>query len=617
MCGIVGAAIFGPKLVDKSEELARQRSMTYLVTRLLQETKVRGEDATGIATLFRSGLYTGLKMGVDSEVFTTRYGTGEEDYEGYLRRWILNTSPAAMCIGHCRKSSVGGNWDNKNNHPIRVRDTIGVHNGTLKNHNQIFQQLKAKRDGTVDSEAIIRLLNHYSQNGSEPFTTKMVDEVARRLEGTFAVLAFNGNNPFQLVTFRDGRPIEYALIRPLGMLLIASELKFLKRVLMEYNNMGRLYAYKGFKPITASDVEFDALRHNGQAIFDLTREITEHTKIAELCEIDTLPVMKVWKVGTKPPEATVVHTTSVTTTEKFGGKSVTYPAHHNTAAKSVKQLGNLKDKAGFIWIKALKEYRQTTDADIEEDKKTFDLDIEMPTTDAMVVSTFINGKEVTGKLKETDDVETLVTSPVPVKDLSPATKAVVKASTNETVKTVDMAIDPQALEEADRASKLLPTLENDEDVQTILEIADLKSLQALPLPALCNRIRRATFKKGHYSGMLKAYELMDKETKPLTIAEKHVSDKIEQKLLKAQQQIRLLKVVIGLFSKMVDSLKKNTSTGTMFVRMAQAIHSSIKKEVVVTQGLTPESFDNLFTQGDLRSSDNLVALKKALDSEEE
>ena len=618
MCGIIGAAIFGPK-ADKNEETARQKSMIYLVTQLLQETKVRGEDATGIATLFRNGLYTGLKMGVDSEVFTTRYGNGEENYEGYLRRWQLNANPAVMCLGHCRKSSVGGNWDNKNNHPIRVRDTIGVHNGTLKNHNQIFQQLQSGRDGTVDSEAIIRLLGHYSQNGAEPFTTKMIDEVTRRLDGTFAVLAFNGNNPFQLVTFRDGRPMEYALIKPLNMLLVASEQKFLKRVLMEYNNMARLYSFKEFKPIIASDVEFEMLRHNGQAIFDLTREVTDKTKIFDLCELENLPVAKIWKVGTKPPEHNV---SSGNLTTKYNDAVKQTHHHSGHTEQKAKPAISLKGKAGFIWIKSLKEYRCATefgssDPTVEEDKKTFDLDVEIETSKATITvepSPVLGGNVAfTGKLKETDNVENLVSNPVKVQDLSPAA-AGKAADKDKNTKTVDMTVDPTALEEADKASKSLPTLESDEDVGAALEIADLRSLQALPLPALCNRVRRSAFKKGYYDGMLKAYELLEVYTAPVNPVEEHTKDKMEQKLLKAQKQIRLLKVVIHLFSKLVDSLKKNT-TGTMFMRMTQATNKL--GLVAAKQGLTQEGFDKLFTQGDLRSNDNLIALKNAIGDEEE
>ena len=61
-------------------------------------------------------------------------------------------------------------------------------------------------------------------------------------------------------------------------------------------------------------------------------------------------------------------------------------------------------------------------------------------------------------------------------------------------------------------------------------------------------------------------------------------------------------------------MKKNT-TGTMFMRMAQATNKLGRG--VAKQGLTQEAFDKLFTQGDLRSNDNLIALKNAIGDEEE
>ena len=156
MCGLVGALAYG-EFEDKKMEKVRQESMIFLVTELLQLTQKRGEDATGITTMFADGDYTGLKMGISAIEFVSRFGEEHTDYEGFLNIWRRKKAPAKMVIGHCRKPSTtikgAGTENNHNNHPIRVGDTLGVHNGTLTNHEQIFEKLGCGRDGKVDSES--------------------------------------------------------------------------------------------------------------------------------------------------------------------------------------------------------------------------------------------------------------------------------------------------------------------------------------------------------------------------------------------------------------------------------------------------------------------------------
>ena len=599
MCGIIGAMAFGPKL-NKAEELVRQDSMMYIVTELLQLTKIRGEDATGISTLFRNGVYHSLKMGVNSDKFTNMYGGKDTDYDGYLKMWKAAPQPAAMFMGHCRKSSVGNSWDNVNNHPIRVQDTIGIHNGTLKNHNQIFKQLKAGRDGTVDSEAIIRLLTHYSNNGADLFTCDMIEEVARRLEGTFSVLAYNGNNPFQMVTFRDGRPMEYAIVKPLKMVFIASEIKFFKFVFKAYNNMARLYDHKNFKPLVADDVEFEGLRQNGQAIFDLTREISADTKLADLCEEKTIPFQRIWKVGSAPVKSTSQASygaSNTSTTTNSSRKS-------STIKKSLTEVER-KNLKGLVWIKSLSKFSDVSAANVDEDKKTKSLEIDAKGYEQTTTTSGDDtGKANTKALTPTDNVETLVTGAADITQ----TTAGIKQEKQE----VDMTVDPQAMEEADKASKELPTLEDITDVQEELEIVDIKALQSLPIPALCNRVRRATFKTGFYKGMIKAYETVDRETSPTTDTSGSNST---DKLPKAQNQIRMLKIVLSMFSSMVNSLKSSNNSSTSFKRVESAAKSAavVSKKV---NGSGSVAFNTLFSTGDLRDI-NLKTLHDAVDLEEE
>jgi len=139
MCGIVGAATLG-KTSKKQEEIRRE-SMIFLTTELLQLTQPRGSDATGISVLFGDGNYYGLKEGIPSTEFISKFGGAKTDYSGILKLCRKYEHPVKIFLGHCRKISVGTATDNANNHPVKVGDIVGIHNGTLTNHDVIFDKL--------------------------------------------------------------------------------------------------------------------------------------------------------------------------------------------------------------------------------------------------------------------------------------------------------------------------------------------------------------------------------------------------------------------------------------------------------------------------------------------
>ena len=299
MCGIVGLMANG-EFETKKEEKIRQEAMIFLVTELLQLTMARGKDATGLATGFADGDFMGLKMGVSAQEFVSRFGGKETDYDGYLNIWRKKSSPAKLVIGHCRKPSTtvgAGTEDNANNHPIKVGDILGIHNGTLTNHDKIFQNLKCGRDSKVDSEAIFRLLHHLTDSGNEPFSQELLLETCRRLSGNYSVLTFNGGNPYQMAGFRDGRPMVFGLIKPLKLLMVASELDYLKIAVTRYNKMSYLYmsGANKFPPLKKGDVEFANTEDDSIFLFDITRDITPESTIAGLHTTVKVPrTNKIW-----------------------------------------------------------------------------------------------------------------------------------------------------------------------------------------------------------------------------------------------------------------------------------------------------------------------------------
>ena len=96
MCGIVGVVALNG--LDKKLERARQEAMIFLLTEILQQTSERGEDATGVATLFADGSYVGQKMGIASPELVSRFGGKANDYEGYLKSWRKHSVPSVLSV---------------------------------------------------------------------------------------------------------------------------------------------------------------------------------------------------------------------------------------------------------------------------------------------------------------------------------------------------------------------------------------------------------------------------------------------------------------------------------------------------------------------------------------
>jgi len=305
MCGIVGALAFGE--LSKKKEQHRQKIMRYFTTELLLVTESRGKDATGAVVLFKDGNYAGMKRGDKASDFLAKLGESEECYGGLLKVWTAHDSPVRIYLGHTRNLTIGPKDENENNHPIKIGNIVGVHNGTIKNDDEIIKNLGCKRDGKVDSEAIFRLFEHFTNKGKEPFTMDMVQDIVYRLDGQYAVTLFNADNPYQIPAFRDGKPIEFVFVKDYKLLFIVSETGFWSKVLFEYE---RHIAYHDSKMPSLLDctIEKEMLVDDSCKIFDLTTEINKDTSIKDLGEWrKMIRTNKIWTVPFHTPSSSQQH----------------------------------------------------------------------------------------------------------------------------------------------------------------------------------------------------------------------------------------------------------------------------------------------------------------------
>jgi glucosamine 6-phosphate synthetase-like amidotransferase/phosphosugar isomerase protein len=135
LCGIAGYSLSRESRVDPT--LAAQTLMAAI--------SERGSDAAGYC-------YRG--PGLELKVHKRRAGASQ------LLDAISIPESASQVLVHVRDYTKGHPSLEANNHPVRHGSVVGVHNGIIRNDEEIFAShgfKRASRDMTVDSEAIFAL----------------------------------------------------------------------------------------------------------------------------------------------------------------------------------------------------------------------------------------------------------------------------------------------------------------------------------------------------------------------------------------------------------------------------------------------------------------------------
>ena len=150
---------------------------------------------------------------------------------------------------------------------------------------------------------------------------------------------------------------------------------------------------------------------------------------------------------------------------------------------------------------------------------------------------------------------------------------------------------PEALEAAGEAVKKMAKFSNEEEAAANLEIADVKSLKALPLYTLCNKIGKILFKRGFIAG----YVIRDGKSSSET------NEVNGDKAKKAQRSIYALKLINKILSiassKKISMFEVDNATAEVFCN-----HGTLKSE----------DFDNVFKNGDTRADGNLGLVRASI-----
>lgn len=177
MCGIVGAIA--------------QQNVTPILLEGLKKLEYRGYDSCGIALYINGKLQRSRSI---SRVADLQQQINNAHYVSFTG------------IAHTRWATHGAPTTH-NAHPHFSRDRIAlVHNGIIENYHELRIALESVSyifESQTDTEVIAHLIDHmYTKN---LFNT--VQQVVRKLTGTYAIAVFSVDEPHRVVAARKGSPL--------------------------------------------------------------------------------------------------------------------------------------------------------------------------------------------------------------------------------------------------------------------------------------------------------------------------------------------------------------------------------------------------------------------------
>lgn len=197
------------------------------ITNVLIQSQTRGKEATGYAYF--------LPNEKNPEILDRIiYQKNNQKAEDFVKEkhWEELELPKIL-IGHTRLSTQGKPENNLNNHPIVGHKSVLVHNGKLYNDPFLFREHNLERTGEVDSEALLRLLEKFIDEGME--VEEAIKKTCSIVSGEYACAYLHSERPGELFLFRHGRPLELGYIKDLNVIVFASERKFIEDSFTKYD----------------------------------------------------------------------------------------------------------------------------------------------------------------------------------------------------------------------------------------------------------------------------------------------------------------------------------------------------------------------------------------------
>ena len=267
MCGIFG-------LVKNENSNISDNDTLEVINKLFIFSQTRGSEAAGIA------INTGRSIDIYKKAGSPREFVNSLEYknlfknsiETYIENKKNSTSTDSLSIiGHSRLVTNGYQSENKNNQPVLIPGCVGIHNGIITNHSELWNENKdLKKETDLDTEIFLKILKSKLDNGTN--LKKSLKEIYSQITGTASIAMFFEEYSNLLLSTNTGS-LFYLNNKKNSLFIFASERFILKKIIAS-NIIGNNILESEIKQLDAFESININLENNKVDLFSFKENLT-------------------------------------------------------------------------------------------------------------------------------------------------------------------------------------------------------------------------------------------------------------------------------------------------------------------------------------------------------
>ena len=267
MCGIFG-------LVKNENSNISDTDTLEVINKLFIFSQTRGSEAAGIAINTGSSIDIYKKAGSPREfVKSLEYkNLFKNSIKTYIENKRNSTSTDSLSIiGHSRLVTNGYQSENKNNQPVFIPGCVGIHNGIITNHSELWNENKdLKKETDLDTEIFLKILKSKLDNGTN--LKKSLKEIYSQINGTASIAMFFEEYSNLLLSTNTGS-LFYLNNKKNSLFIFASERFILKKIIAS-NIIGKNILESEIQQLNAFEAINLNLENNKVDLFSFEENLT-------------------------------------------------------------------------------------------------------------------------------------------------------------------------------------------------------------------------------------------------------------------------------------------------------------------------------------------------------
>ena len=224
MCGIFGF------ILREGHEISRKK-VKFILKELFKLSESRGKESSGLAIINKN------KITITKSNLSAKKMLSLKESKKFINKHLKdkNNFESISIIGHTRLVTNGSDEFHSNNQPIITEQNVGIHNGIIVNHNELWQELPyITREFQVDTEILFKMISN--SNSSKNSLIESIINAFNKIEGTASIaLAFTEYDYLLLAT--NNGSLYYLIDEEEKYLVFASESFILQKIKKKYNNL--------------------------------------------------------------------------------------------------------------------------------------------------------------------------------------------------------------------------------------------------------------------------------------------------------------------------------------------------------------------------------------------